>query len=149
MYDISRSRAPPCLRGLLIGISRQSQSIQPSYLSTVSEPTPASPNRRVALTRKTDFCLSYSCFDRQFAELYIQLAAKLPVVSHTSDNCTQRLALFSGIEVKPENGGPKKAELQISIWMAASLPQSLFASLYPSMHVHIFTDLWTMRATLH
>ncbi|CBY01212.1 predicted protein [Plenodomus lingam JN3] len=38
--------------------SVQSQSIQPSYLSTVSDPTSASPNRRVALTRKTDFCFS-------------------------------------------------------------------------------------------
>ncbi|CAI9635604.1 unnamed protein product [Alternaria burnsii] len=105
--------------------SVQSQSIQSSYLSTVSEPTSASPNRRVALTRNTDFCFSYSCFDPQFAGLYTQLAAKTPVVSHTSDNCTQRLALFSGIEVKPENGDPKEAELQISIWMAASLRKKM------------------------
>ncbi|CAN9238933.1 unnamed protein product [Alternaria alternata] len=105
--------------------SVQSQSIQSSYLSTVSEPTSASPNRRVALTRKTDFCFSYSCFDPQFAGLYTQLAAKTPVVSHTSDNCTQRLALFSGIEVNPENGDPKEAELQISIWMAASLRKKM------------------------
>jgi hypothetical protein len=125
VYGISRSRALPCLCDLLIGIRRQSQSIQSSYLSTVSEPTSASPNRRVALTRKTDFCFSYSCFDPQFAGLYTQLAAKTPVVSHTSDNCTQRLALFSGIEVKPENGDPKEAELQISIWMAASLRKKM------------------------
>ncbi|KAF5843981.1 hypothetical protein GGP41_003160 [Bipolaris sorokiniana] len=105
--------------------SVQSQSIQPSYLSTVPEPTSASPSRRVALTRKTDFCFSYSCFDPRFAELYTQLAAKTSVVSHTSDNCTQRLALFSGIEVKPENGDLKEAELQISIWMAASLRKKM------------------------
>ncbi|RMZ69753.1 ribonuclease h [Pyrenophora seminiperda CCB06] len=82
--------------------SVQSQSIQPPYLSTIPEPTPASPNRRVALT-----------------------PAKTPIVSHTSDNCTQRLGLFSGIEVKPENGDPKDAELQISIWMAASLRKKM------------------------
>jgi hypothetical protein len=35
------------------------------------------------------------------------------------------LALFSGIEVKPENGDPKEAELQISIWMAASLRKKM------------------------
>ncbi|CAN9463975.1 unnamed protein product [Alternaria alternata] len=99
--------------------------IQPSYLSIVSEPTPASPNRRVALTRKTDFCFSYSCFDPQFAELYTQFAAKTPVVSHTSDGCTQRLALFSEIEVKPENDDLKEAGLQISIWMAASLRKQI------------------------
>ncbi|KAF2463674.1 uncharacterized protein BDR25DRAFT_297831 [Lindgomyces ingoldianus] len=38
--------------------SVQSQNIQSRYLSTIPEPTPASPNRRVAFTRKTDFCFS-------------------------------------------------------------------------------------------
>ena len=76
--------------------------------------------------RKTDFCFSYSYFDPHFTELYTQLAAaKAPVVSHTSDNCTQRLGLFSGIEVKPENGDLKEAELQITIWMAASLRKKM------------------------
>ncbi|KAF1995237.1 hypothetical protein P154DRAFT_500620 [Amniculicola lignicola CBS 123094] len=40
--------------------SVQSQNIQSRYLPTIPEPTPASPNRRVALMRKTDFCFSYS-----------------------------------------------------------------------------------------
>jgi hypothetical protein len=46
-------------------------------------------------------------------------AANTPVVSDITDNCTQRLGLFSGIEVKPENGDLKEAELQITIWTAA------------------------------
>ncbi|KAL5114018.1 hypothetical protein ACEQ8H_008123 [Pleosporales sp. CAS-2024a] len=105
--------------------SVQSQSIQPSYLSTVSEPTSTSSNRRVPVTRKTDFCFSYSYCDPQFAELYTQLAAKMPLVSHTSDFCTQRLVLFSGIEVKPQSGNLNEAELQMSIWMAASLRKKM------------------------
>ena len=126
VYGLPRVQAPQRLRPLLTDICRQSQSIQPCYLSNVPEPTSTSPSRRVALTRKTDFCFSYSCFDSQFAELYTQLAAaKTPVVSHTLDNCTQRLALFSGIEVKPENGDIKEAELQVSIWMAASLRKKM------------------------
>lgn len=36
-------------------------------------------------------------------------------VSHTTDNFTSRAVLFSGIEVKPENGDQKEAELQIGI----------------------------------
>lgn len=111
---------------MLTSILRQSQSIQARYLSTVPEPSPSSPRKRVALTRKTDFCFSYSYCDSHFANLYAQLAAaKMHVVSHTSDNCTQRLGLFSGIEVKPENGDLKEAELQITIWMAASLRKKM------------------------
>ncbi|KAF2733034.1 hypothetical protein EJ04DRAFT_565424 [Polyplosphaeria fusca] len=104
----------------------QSQNIRSRYLSTILEPTPASPDRRIALTRKTDFCSSYSCFGPHFAEMYTQLAAaNTPIVSHTTDNCTQRLGLFSGIEVKPENGDLKEAELQITLWMAASLQKKM------------------------
>lgn len=46
-------------------------------------------------------------------------------VSHTTDNFTSRTVLFSGIEVKPENGDQKEAELQMGIWMAASLRKKM------------------------
>ena len=46
-------------------------------------------------------------------------------VSHTTDNFTSRAILFSGIEVKPENGDQKEAELQMAIWMAASLRKKM------------------------
>lgn len=42
-------------------------------------------------------------------------------VSHTTDNFTSRVLLYSGFEIKPENGDQKEAELQMGIWMAASL----------------------------
>lgn len=46
-------------------------------------------------------------------------------LSHTTDNFTSRAILFSGIEVKPENGDQKEAELQMGIWMAASLRKKM------------------------
>jgi len=46
-------------------------------------------------------------------------------VSHTTDNFTSRTLLFSGIEVKPENGDLKEAELQMGIWVAASLRKKM------------------------
>lgn len=46
-------------------------------------------------------------------------------VSHTTDNFTSRTLLYSGIEVKPENGDQKEAELQMGIWMAASLRKKM------------------------
>lgn len=42
-------------------------------------------------------------------------------VGHTTDTFTKRTALFSGIEVKPTSGDKAEAELQMSIWIAASL----------------------------
>jgi hypothetical protein len=46
-------------------------------------------------------------------------------ISHTTDNFTSRTVLFSGIEVKPENGDQKEAELQMGIWMAAGLRKKM------------------------
>lgn len=46
-------------------------------------------------------------------------------VSHTTDNFTSRTLLFSGIKVKPENGDLKEAELQMGIWVAASLRKKM------------------------
>lgn len=46
-------------------------------------------------------------------------------LSHTTDNFTSRTVLFSGIEVKFDNGNQNEAELQISIWMAASLRKKM------------------------
>lgn len=37
------------------------------------------------------------------------------------DANTKRLALFSGIEVKQENGGKDEALAQLAIWLAAGL----------------------------
>lgn len=37
------------------------------------------------------------------------------------DTSTKRLALFSGIEVKTENGGKDEALVQLAIWLCAGL----------------------------
>lgn len=42
-------------------------------------------------------------------------------LGHTTDSFTKRTVLYSGIEVKPSDGGHAQAELQLSVWLAASL----------------------------
>ncbi|KAF1994105.1 hypothetical protein P154DRAFT_476490 [Amniculicola lignicola CBS 123094] len=104
--------------------SVQSQAINPLYLSRILDPS--MPTKERPLFRKTDFCFSYSYLDPHFRTLYNRLEeAQLMHVSHTTDNFTSRAILFSGIEVKPENGDQKEAELQMSIWMAASLRKKM------------------------
>jgi hypothetical protein len=113
-----------CYLTTLLTFCRQSQSINPQYLSRIPHPSTSSKDR--CLARKTDFCFSYSYLNPRFCELYKQLeAANAMPVSHTTDNFTSRTLLFSGIEVKPENGDLKEAELQMSIWMAASLRKKI------------------------
>jgi hypothetical protein len=96
--------------------SVQSQSIQPAYLPRAVD---LLSNTEKYLFRKTDFCFSYSHLHQKYAALYDRL--QNATISHTMDNFTQAAALFSGIEVKPPNGGAVEAQVQVSIWMAASL----------------------------
>jgi hypothetical protein len=42
-------------------------------------------------------------------------------LGHTTDAFTKRTVLFSGIEVMPSDGGHGQTELQLSVWLAASL----------------------------
>lgn len=94
------------------------------YLSRIHDSSTTCKERH--LFRKTDFCFSYSYLDPQFHALYNQLEETDKVhVSHTTDSFTSRAFLFSGIEVKPENGDQKEAELQMGIWMAASLRKKM------------------------
>lgn len=96
--------------------SVQSQSIQPAYLSRAVD---LSSRTQKYLFRKTDFCFCYSHLHPKYSALYERL--QNANISHTIDNFTQAAALFSGIEVKPSNGGVVEAQVQLSIWMAASL----------------------------
>jgi hypothetical protein len=104
-------------------LHRQSQTINPQYLSLVPSPLPSNPDKLAPVERKTDFVFSYSHLPSPgFESLYDRLRAANNVeVGHTTDTFTKRTALFSGIEVKPMSGDKAEAELQISIWMAASL----------------------------
>jgi len=74
------------------------------------------------MDRKTDYVLSYSHRHPDISALYKRLdAVNNREVGHTLDTFTKRTALFSGFEVKPASGDHAEAELQISIWIAASL----------------------------
>ncbi|OCK73998.1 hypothetical protein K432DRAFT_387067 [Lepidopterella palustris CBS 459.81] len=102
--------------------SVQSQSINPLYLSTIPAPTLTDSTRRKSIDRKTDYVLSYSHRDSNISTLYKRLdAANNREIGHTLDTFTKRTALFSGFEVKPASGDHTEAELQMSIWIAASL----------------------------
>jgi hypothetical protein len=107
---------------LIRRLSRQSQSINSLYLSTIPASTITDPNRRKPIDRKTDYVLSYSHRDSNISALYRGLeAANNSEIGHTLDTFTKRTALFSGFEVKPASGDHTEAELQMSIWIAASL----------------------------
>ena len=99
----------------LIYRSRQSQRIQTGLLSRTASNT--------LIERKTDYALSYSHKDLPTSELYENLGRNgvRDRLGHTSDSFTKRTVLFSGIEVKPSDGGHAQAELQLSVWLAASL----------------------------
>jgi len=95
-----------------------SQSIQPAYLPRAVDPLS---HTETYLFRKTDFCFCF-CYPHlqpKYAAFYDRL--QNAAISHTIDNFTQAAALFSGIEVKPPNGGAVEAQVQVSIWLAASL----------------------------
>lgn len=64
---------------------RQSQSIQPAYLSSIG-PHPSKP---IHVFRKTDFCLSYSHLHPLYASLYKTL--RHAPISHTTDTYTEAL----------------------------------------------------------
>ncbi|KAF3031946.1 hypothetical protein E8E11_000328 [Didymella keratinophila] len=102
--------------------SVQSQSIDPRYLSTVAARSLTDSARRKAIDRKTDYVLSYSHRHPVTSALYKELGeANAGEVGHTTDAFTKRTALFSGFEIKPASGDQTEAELQISIWSAASI----------------------------
>ncbi|KAF2872814.1 hypothetical protein BDV95DRAFT_568082 [Massariosphaeria phaeospora] len=104
--------------------SVQTQGIDKAYLSYAADfsdkDTEKSENAG-SIFRKTDFCFAYSPQHEKYEALYNRL--RKSVISHTTDMSSQCLALFSGIEVKKAAGSLDEAQLQISIWMAASLRQ--------------------------
>jgi hypothetical protein len=103
-------------------VSSQSQSINPLYLSTIPAPSLTDSGRRKPMDRKTDYVLSYSHRHSDISALYKRLdSVNNREIGHTLDTFTKRTALFSGFEVKPASGDHTEAELQMSIWIAASL----------------------------
>ncbi|KAF1969952.1 hypothetical protein BU23DRAFT_601152 [Bimuria novae-zelandiae CBS 107.79] len=102
--------------------SVQSQSINPLYLSTIPAASLTDSGRRKFMDRKTDYVLSYSHRHSDISALYKRLdIVNNREIGHTLDTFTKRTALFSGFEVKPASGDHTEAELQMSVWIAASL----------------------------
>ncbi|KAI0571336.1 hypothetical protein A1F96_08973 [Pyrenophora tritici-repentis] len=102
--------------------SVQTQSINPRYLPTLPAYSLVDSGRRKHMDRKTDYVLSYSHRHPDISALYKRLdAVNNREIGHTLDAFTKRTALFSGFEVKPASGDHTEAELQMSIWIAASL----------------------------
>lgn len=73
--------------------------------------------------RKADYTFAFHRNNEQVSELYnkLHLVGLGDMISQTMDANTKRLALFSGIEVKQENGGKDEALAQLAIWLAAGL----------------------------
>lgn len=92
---------------------RQSQTINPEFLSK----TP----HNARFTRKADYAFSFNRNAPHVSGLYGKLNRAGISISHTTDASTKRLALFSGIEVKPENGGKDEALVQLATWLSAGL----------------------------
>lgn len=110
------------LKSIPLRLHRQSQSIDPRYLSIVANRGLTDPARRRTIDRKTDYVLSYSHRHPATSALYKELEeANVGDVGHTMDAFTKRTALFSGFEIKPASGDQTEAELQISVWSAASI----------------------------
>ncbi|CAA9964337.1 hypothetical protein PTNB73_09511 [Pyrenophora teres f. teres] len=104
----------------------QTQSINPAYLSTIPAHPLTDTGRRKTMDRKTDYVLSYSHRHPDISALYKRLAAvHKSEIGHTFDTFTKRTALFSGFEVKPASGDHTEAQLQMSIWIAASLRKKI------------------------
>lgn len=94
---------------------RQTQAINPEVL-------PITP-KNYRVQKKADYAFSFHRNTPQISDLYDQLYLEGlgDRISHTTDANTKRLALFSGIEVKQENGGKDEALAQLAIWLAAGL----------------------------
>ncbi|KAF2633280.1 hypothetical protein BU25DRAFT_355489 [Macroventuria anomochaeta] len=94
---------------------RQTQTINPDVL-------PVTP-KNYRVQRKADFTFSFHRNTPEASDLYnrLGLAGVGETIGQTTDANTKRLALFSGIEVKQENGGKDEALVQLAIWLAAGL----------------------------
>jgi len=80
------------------------------------------PNASKSASKEADFAFSFTSDQQEVRSIYGQLESKgLENIGHTTDQATRRLALYSGIEVKPENGDKDEALAQLSIWLVAAM----------------------------
>ncbi|KAL2810106.1 hypothetical protein BJX63DRAFT_444876 [Aspergillus granulosus] len=102
---------------LLQLISVQSQQIDPSLI----------PRFKNAIGKiKADYALSFTCRDPSVQDFYdqISLGGHGYQISQTKDAFTKRVLLFSGVEVRSDDGGKKEALAQLAIWLSAGLEKT-------------------------
>lgn len=75
------------------------------------------------VNKKADYAFCFACDNDEVLSLYkrVSLGGAGFAISQTSDAFTKRIALFSGVEVKQDDGGKKEALAQLCIWLAAGL----------------------------
>jgi hypothetical protein len=106
----------------LTDLARTNQFARRQTQTINSDVLPVSP-KNYRVQRKADFTFSFNRNTPEASDLYnrLGLAGVGEIIGHTMDANTKRLALFSGIEVKQENGGKDEALVQLAIWLAAGL----------------------------
>ncbi|KAE8150278.1 hypothetical protein BDV25DRAFT_172276 [Aspergillus avenaceus] len=94
----------------------QSQQIDGGLLPIVR-------NNLTRINKKADYSFSFSCHDPEVYDLYQRVSLGGPgyQISQTTDAFNKRTILFSGIEVKADDGGKKEALAQLAIWLSANL----------------------------
>lgn len=81
-------------------------------------------NNLTRINKKADYALAFSCRDPEVSSLYerVSLGGHGYAISQTTDAFNKRTILFSGVEVKPDDGGEKKEALaQLAIWLSGNL----------------------------
>ncbi|KNG84959.1 hypothetical protein ANOM_006773 [Aspergillus nomiae NRRL 13137] len=80
-------------------------------------------NNLTRINKKADYALSFSCRDPEVPSLYerVSLGGHGYAISQTTDAFNKRTILFSGVEVKPDDGGKKEALAQLAIWLSGNL----------------------------
>ena len=78
-------------------------------------------NHRVQ--KKCDYAFSFHIHTQQVLDIYDALvrAGAGGALSQTMDSSMKRRLLFSGLEVKNENGGKDEALAQLATWIAAGM----------------------------
>ncbi|KAE8372231.1 hypothetical protein BDV26DRAFT_105033 [Aspergillus bertholletiae] len=123
--------------------SVQSQTINPELLPIMPK------NYRVQ--KKCDYAFYFHEDTQQVSDLYDALSSvgAGDVLSQTMDSNTKQRVLFSGLEVKQENGGKDEALAQLATWLAAGMENTRKLWNRSPKALHSYRDLppmvgWTV-----
>ncbi|UCK58878.1 hypothetical protein AFCA_001714 [Aspergillus flavus] len=130
------------------GSMLKAENVQPQTIN--SELLPTMP-KNYRVQKKCDYAFYYHEDTQQVSDLYDALtcAGAGDVLSQTTDSHTKRRLLFSGLEVKHENGGKDEALAQLATWIVAGMENTRKLWSQSSEEVHSYRDLppmvgWTI-----